>query len=527
MNRHSSERIDPFIASPARLDTPLDVMIALEWQLKEDARFSKRELVQRDRAIGLTLGAQPKHPKNHWFWLKAWLRQLSPKDALLSDAQRWMKTIHSLLLVLGLGLGVLTALATFDYDGWQRINLLVVIAITVFLQLGLCLLTLIVMIPSGVSGRLPGLATLQNFLALFNAGQLSGLIAKLLPGWQKAWENLSSQFEQRQYLYVEVKKWLFLWHAQRLALAYHGGILLTLLLLISFQDLAFGWSSTLSIDVDSVHRLFSALAWPWHNILPQAVPDYHLIESSRYFRVQQSGNTLSAQAAQDLGLWWQFVVTAILFYGVLPRFLLWGFCKRSLYKQCKKVLRAHPEADGIYRRLAGQTISTRALEAEGSDEHLLVEDFDALPSSAREQDQSALSFINWAQIPCCDDRLVACLYPDHSSTVSVSHAGGGCDLSEEAHLLTSLRAAPGSTVVLALKSWEPPLAELGDFLEQLMKGGEIFVSLLPLAPAGQSVSDVNRQEWSRFVRSIASKHADYQSLKLLAGCALPEGEKHS
>ena len=116
--------------------------------------------------------------------------------------------------------------------------------------------------------------------------------------------------------------------------------------------------------------------------------------------------------------------SAILFYGVLPRFILWGFCKRNVYRQCKKVLRAHPEADGIYRRLAGQTVSTRALEAEGNADHLIAEDFDDTPAAAQSVDQRGLSLVNWAQIACSDAGLIACLYPDNQTMIAVSRAGG-------------------------------------------------------------------------------------------------------
>jgi len=493
--------------SPAKLSKPLDVVVALEWQLHEDARFSARELVQRDRAIGLSLSAQPNSPRDYWLWTRDWLRQLTPKNSLLSDAQNWMNTLHKVLLGLGLLLGMLTALATFDYDGWQRINLFVVIAVMCGLQLLLCALTLVVMLPARFTRCVPGLPSAQSFLSLLNAGQWTGFITRLLPGWQTSWKTLSQQMKRREYLYSDVKKWIFLWQAQRLALAYHAGLLITLLLLVSFQDLAFGWSSTLALETESIHRLTLWMSWPWHNLVPQAVPDVGLIDASRYFRIQGQVQVLSVETAQELGFWWQCILLSILFYGVFPRFVLWAICKRQLRQHCRLAIASHPEIDHIVSRLSAHSVSTRSLEP-GENRFDKTQDFSpnlrSKNSKFNSLDLASIDIINWAQIDVGDKELQQLFNPsseisDVQATKSIAKAGGICTHAEDEQLIKKLSAAACQHVVLALKSWEPPLAELGDFIKALLRADIEQVSLLLVAPAGKTVTCNNYQEWARFV----------------------------
>ena len=54
---------------------------------------------------------------------------------------------------------------------------------------------------------------------------------------------------------------------------------------VVFTDLAFGWSTTLEIAPERVHRAVRAFARPWAWIWPAASPSLELVESTRFFRV--------------------------------------------------------------------------------------------------------------------------------------------------------------------------------------------------------------------------------------------------
>lgn len=97
------------------------------------------------------------------------------------------------------------------------------------------------------------------------------------------------------------------------------GMLLGYWLLLLFTDLAFGWSSTLIDDRQTLVSLTRFVAAPWQWLWPAAVPDAALIEATRYLRIAPGGD--AAQA----GNWWPFLMASLLCYNLLPRLLLRGW----------------------------------------------------------------------------------------------------------------------------------------------------------------------------------------------------------
>ena len=122
------------------------------------------------------------------------------------------------------------------------------------------------------------------------------------------------------------------------------------LILVAVTDLAFGWSSTLTLDADAVHRAFAFLALPWASWLPGAVPDADLVAASRYFRLETV--QIGGEEAAALGTWWPFVLMTILFWGLLPRLLLLGVGQWRLGGAMRSMLVRHPEVVALLDRLA-------------------------------------------------------------------------------------------------------------------------------------------------------------------------------
>lgn len=105
---------------------------------------------------------------------------------------------------------------------------------------------------------------------------------------------------------------------QRFWLLVGIGMLIGYWLLLLFTDLAFGWSSTLMDDQQTIRTLAHTVALPWYWLWPAAVPDASLIEATRYIRIAPAGDVALA------GDWWPFLMASLLFYNLLPRLLLRG-----------------------------------------------------------------------------------------------------------------------------------------------------------------------------------------------------------
>lgn len=96
------------------------------------------------------------------------------------------------------------------------------------------------------------------------------------------------------------------------------GMLVGYWLLLLFTDLAFGWSSTLIDEQQTVLALTETIATPWQWLWPAAVPDASVIESTRYIRIAPNDNIAAA------GEWWPFLMASLLCYNLLPRLVLRG-----------------------------------------------------------------------------------------------------------------------------------------------------------------------------------------------------------
>ena len=120
-----------------------------------------------------------------------------------------------------------------------------------------------------------------------------------------------------------------LYWSQTAAVAFNVAALVTAIMLVTFSDLAFGWSTTLDADPAAVTRVVQRIAWPWAALVPPAVPSAELVEQSQFFRLEGSARRRSAPRA--LGAWWPFTILALVTYGLAaaPR-----AARRSLQRGC-------------------------------------------------------------------------------------------------------------------------------------------------------------------------------------------------
>ena len=87
--------------------------------------------------------------------------------------------------------------------------------------------------------------------------------------------------------------------------------------LITFTDLAFGWSTTLDVLSSEVHRIVQRWSWPWSWFWPSAVPSLDLVDATRFFRITET--EVISEDASRFGQWWPFVMASIAIYGFVPR----------------------------------------------------------------------------------------------------------------------------------------------------------------------------------------------------------------
>lgn len=434
--------------------------------MQRDQSAPLRQLQERDRAIGARLPATSP-PRR----LRAWLDELAEQrsnDALAAQPLRGFEgAIGFWLAILGLLTGVLAMSGLLLVEQQQPVNVLLFLTTLVGLQWLLLLFTFVV-----------GLALTLN-------PDLHLPLESLNPArwlFRRAVQRHASDIRLEQFT-PAVRLLLLTW-GQLFAVVFNVGALATLLVILLVVDRSFGWSSTLDITAEGLYGGLQWLSQPWAWWLPEATVNRELVEATRYQALQTEFAT--GQVAAMRG-WWPFLFACIVFYALLPRFalclLFYGFYRRNL----KRSFVGYPGARLVLDRMDSPLVHTQAWSHEsaldtGGDSVTRL----SLPA------KGARIYINWSgALKEISPRL---------TTMGLSRdrvKDAGLDLSDDQRLLQEINGQREDVVVL-VKSWEPPLSELGDFLRGISPKLDCYLLLLPLPDRGVKAEEF--ADWQQFAR---------------------------
>jgi hypothetical protein len=459
-------------------DSAVTLLLEFEAQVRRDQAHSPAFLHRRDRRFALECREKALVPSP-----RLWLEHLNRLNGPETDRQarmplrRW-RGITGGFAVAGALLGILAMTGLLFYEGGQRINLTVILAFVL----------------------------LQALLALFTSAQS-------LAGWQPWHWLLRRLAEERSGTALrELQPQLMARAAHSGGLSFGLTGLLTLLLLVVVQDLAFGWSTTLNTGAQAYHSLLQAVAWPWHTLWPAAAPDLQLVEQTRFFR---SGEGAGSIDPARWGEWWPFVTMLWLFYVIVPRLLLLLFSLLHLHYRARALLARHPGLTALYYRMETPALDT------GAGHHDAADQPDTRTFSALQPLPPSRTVIRWAGAG--EPQLPGALLEDKPLLLA---AGGRATLEEDRAAIEAARRrlaeerAPA--VWLLTRGWEPPTGELADFIEQARQSwpADTRIALLPLAPEPRRpLAQHQLEQWLRFAERSGNP---------LLQVSLPEpgGEEH-
>ena len=438
-------------------ESPLRLLLDFDARSQRDQNQPPAFLHRRDRKFALTC-----QPEGAAATARAWLEQmerLSGPGAGPSASTRVLglwRRIHTGFAVTGTLVGIATMSGLLFYDGGQRIN------ITVFLAF----------------------VALQLLLALFTSVQS-------LAGWQP-WRWLLRRFAGTGTSGIRSRLQPLL-----MARAAHlGGAcfalagLLTLLVMVVVQDLAFGWSTTLETASTSYHRLVATLAVPWGWLWPAAVPDAVLVEATRFFRT----GTPAATDPGRWGQWWPFVTMLWFTWVLLPRLALTLLTTLMIRHRARRLLASHPAMHALMYRMETPVLDTGNAHNDAGD----------LPDT---RTRSALQPLPASSVILC---WADAGQPELPQALTgpgtrIFRAGGHSSLAQDQETLGAigdlLAAAASPEVILVISSWEPPTGELADFLDEARAQWpkHSHVALVPLAQnPDQEPGEHHLAQWLRF-----------------------------
>lgn len=350
-------------------------LIDLEYFLKEDDDADDAAIVLRDRDIylkeilpllekdGPVDGTDRKPIIRLWLESRRRLMKTSPDKETILPGKLFADIFTFFLvflLLMGLATGIALAFAFLQYRGTEPVNVSVYFGVFVLLQIILlCFLVSFSLLQRWVRS-LRHISLIQTALALLLTGIFKRIAARSINRLSGENRNrlaaVTGIMKGRKQIYGRVFAWPIFMLAQIFGIGFNLGVLAGSILRIVTLDLAFGWQSTIQFSSQAVYMFVKTVALPWSWIVTPVIshPTYAQIEGSRM--VLKDG--IYDLATPDLVSWWPFLLLAVLFYGFLPRIILFGIGILARKKAIDSVALNHAACNRLLRRLNNPVLET-------------------------------------------------------------------------------------------------------------------------------------------------------------------------
>ena len=359
-------------------------------------------------------------------------------------------------------LGFFTGFTLLSYSGAEPVNIIYLLLVMV----GLPLFSMLLSILSLFTGNMGA-----NFFSHFSPLYYLEKAINFLP-FAKEIDFSVLPFS------ATLSKWIFLQRLQLFSFLFALGLFLALVLTIISKDIAFAWSSTLSIDPVVFQNILALLAMPWQSFFPSAVPSLELIEISHYFRLGDKLDENMVQNADKLGAWWKFLAMATLTYALLLRLLFWFIMKMGFKRQLKKELYSLHGVKKLFKEFSTPFVSTASLKHE---QHLEVKEESTLfASETLSADYASLLAWNYS-----DKTLLLLQDNNKIKATRTNTVGGRNSFAEDKAIVDVLEGK----VLIYVKAWEPPTMDFMDFLVDVLAKNEVTeVEVCPLGTVSENYS---------------------------------------
>ncbi len=458
----------------SRKTPTLSELYSLAEQLELDKELSAQTARERDHAIASDCGASDDSGR-----LLCWLDTVSSqrpgaqpvKDHWLSEA-----SVAVMGRVLALFFGFSGMAAFLLTSGRGLVNVFMFMLLFVVIQFLLCLVAAVVMVLTVGTGRAP--------VALpINPARL--LVARAFP--------------DRRYLREaqSVVRLLFLRYGQELGAIFTLGAIAAFFVVLALSDFTFVWGSTFQLSDSLVEDITAALATPWSAWLPQATVSSELIFATRFHPAITS---LNPGNIADMRGWWPFLIMSMLCYALLPRLLLWALSRHLYGRQMRSAAIRLPGSERVLARMKAPLVRT---QGEGEEESLHPPVMGSVPLDP------GLLLLNWANALTPED---VARFDEFAAVAdgNIVNAGLG-PVPQELERLTARFGKPPLQLYVAAKSWEPPMADLADFLANFASVPRCTIFLVPLPRKPVSAGKLG--DWQVFARALPFAAVDVQALE--------------
>ncbi|MEM8562598.1 MAG: DUF2868 domain-containing protein [Pseudomonadota bacterium] len=290
---------------------------------------------------------------------------------------------------------------------------------------------------------------------------------------------------------------LFLRFGQELGALFTVGAVMAFFVVLSMSDFTFVWGSTFALSDSAVESITATMALPWSGWLPQAVVDSDLIFVSRFHPAVSSIGPSNIEAMRG---WWPFLIMTVVVYALIPRIILWCLSLCLYRRELRAAVLSLPGATRVLSRMRAPIVATQGERDKPAARYR---------SSAPQAIDRRILLLNWADALHTDE---IDSYPEFQILADghVINAGSGSQDTELQRVSAKL-TSPVDHLYVAVKSWEPPMADLADFLGNLAGLQSCTLFLVPLV--SRPVSATAFSDWQHFAKNLRFVAVDVQRLE--------------
>lgn len=459
-------------------------LLRLAEQLDRDRELGWQDLQSRDYAIGKL--CRHKSEKDR---LLCWLDHVvDPQDNQLPGGPPLSERSLGVLVSAGfLVLGFATMAGFLLSHSQGLINVLWFFAFFVALQFVLCL----------ISGVTLAAVLTGNSSANFTFNPARLVYRKMLSS-KRHWLEFKSVFQL-----------VFMRYGQDMGIGFIVGALASFLLVLAVNDFSFIWSSTFNLSNDAVLRFSEIVSSPWQQWIPAATVDADIVANSRY---HPTGGKFSPEQLSSMHSWWPFLLVSMLCYVLLPRLLLWVVSRWMYATRLARSFVGYPGAELVLQRIAAPAVHSQAQRKQQSARH------DSPRLASGQPTRKDLLIISWggaiASEELSDYSELCSIDPDRLSLAGLSLE----------HDADTLRLAENSGIAMAMlvvKSWEPPMSDLEDFIALVRPLASVVIFLKPLR--GGAIDDNALADWLDFAQQIEGGEVPVKALSTVTPGAADAG----
>ena len=443
----------------------LSDLYQLAAQMERDKETSVKALRTRDHRIGLACDSRDDSAR-----LLYWLQQVSSRGrASEQPGDTWLSEPAAAYMAraVAIFLGFSAMMSLLLTSGQGLVNVFVFVLIFVVLQLVMSGFSAWALLKT-VRGNIP-------IVLPINPAKL--MLSRIYPDLR--------YFREAQ----SVLRIAFLRYGQEMGALFTVGAMLGFLVVLALSDFTFVWGSTFQLSDGLVALATDFLALPWSSLLPAATVDAQVIADSRF---HPALTELGRADIESMRGWWPFLFMSLACYALLPRVILWLISRFYFRRFIKASFIAYPRSDLVLARMKSPIVETQGAAGDRNT-----------------KPDGRLFLLNWAQALAADqvhdfDEFAA--VPEEN-IVSV----GVGSLAEDMKQAKQVAGSSIDQLLVVVKSWEPPLADLADFLAQFHHVNRCTV--YPLALPGRPLAEEKMEDWRNFSRTLSFSVVDVRALE--------------